>query len=181
VSGARYVEVPADRLAALLEEVGGAVAARGGFGEWRTAGRERTYRIGMRVERPTQAIVVYTTLPVGGDRARDCGADAVRIVIGVDHGKGRFHLLAKPRKLLRTAPRGAEDRVGVFLERLTEALREAYARVNVTDPCPDCGGLMVVRSSSKGKFLGCVDFPRCRGTRRLSERRRAELRFGGRT
>ena len=31
--------------------------------------------------------------------------------------------------------------------------------------CPDCGGKMVPRTSAHGKFWGCANFPRCKGTR----------------
>ena len=31
--------------------------------------------------------------------------------------------------------------------------------------CPECGGLMVSRSSKHGTFWGCKQFPKCRGTR----------------
>jgi ssDNA-binding Zn-finger/Zn-ribbon topoisomerase 1 len=34
---------------------------------------------------------------------------------------------------------------------------------NVT--CPECGGSMTPRMSQHGKFWGCSDYPRCRGTR----------------
>ncbi|MCB9897863.1 MAG: type I DNA topoisomerase [Planctomycetes bacterium] len=31
-------------------------------------------------------------------------------------------------------------------------------------PCPDCGALLVVKRSRRGKFLACPRFPKCRGT-----------------
>ena len=31
--------------------------------------------------------------------------------------------------------------------------------------CPDCGGPMKSRKSEFGIFWGCIDFPKCRGTR----------------
>jgi ssDNA-binding Zn-finger/Zn-ribbon topoisomerase 1 len=31
--------------------------------------------------------------------------------------------------------------------------------------CPDCDGPMVSRSSAHGRFWGCANYPRCRGTR----------------
>ncbi len=41
-------------------------------------------------------------------------------------------------------------------------------------PCPTCGGKMVLRTARKGKnagqqFWGCSGFPKCRGTRPVSE------------
>lgn len=31
--------------------------------------------------------------------------------------------------------------------------------------CPDCGGPMKPRTSQYGKFWGCINYPRCKGTR----------------
>ena len=36
---------------------------------------------------------------------------------------------------------------------------------NVT--CPECNGPMVPRTSAHGKFWGCKDYPRCKGTRNV--------------
>lgn len=33
--------------------------------------------------------------------------------------------------------------------------------------CPQCDGPMVPRTSAHGKFWGCKDYPRCRGTRNV--------------
>ena len=42
--------------------------------------------------------------------------------------------------------------------------------------CPDCGGPMVPRTAKADgrKFWGCVQFPRCRGTRDTDGRSKAE-------
>lgn len=32
-------------------------------------------------------------------------------------------------------------------------------------PCPTCGGKTVIKKGPYGTFYGCVDFPRCKGTR----------------
>ena len=46
--------------------------------------------------------------------------------------------------------------------------------------CPTCGGPMVPRDSRYGKFWGCREYPRCRGTRdsmgRTLEERQADAR-----
>jgi ssDNA-binding Zn-finger/Zn-ribbon topoisomerase 1 len=33
--------------------------------------------------------------------------------------------------------------------------------------CPECDGTMVPRTSERGAFWGCKEFPRCRGTRNV--------------
>ncbi len=35
-------------------------------------------------------------------------------------------------------------------------------------PCPECGARMVERKSRYGKFLGCLNYPKCEGTRKLA-------------
>ena len=35
-------------------------------------------------------------------------------------------------------------------------------------PCPECGSETVLREGKYGKFYGCIDFPKCRGTRDFS-------------
>lgn len=50
----------------------------------------------------------------------------------------------------------------------------AFPTVEERPACPRCGSEMRVRTSRRGnrageKFLGCSTFPRCRGTRNLSE------------
>ncbi len=37
------------------------------------------------------------------------------------------------------------------------------------EPCPECGGELVVRWSRAGKFLGCTGFPKCRVTKSIGE------------
>jgi hypothetical protein len=36
-----------------------------------------------------------------------------------------------------------------------------------TPTCPRCGSLMRQRSGRYGKFWGCSQYPRCRGTRNI--------------
>lgn len=163
-AGARFVAVPADRLEAELEAIGAAVVTRGGSSAWRVQGRERVFDL--TIPGGSAQIRVFTTLPVGGSEVRDCGEDAVRVCVGALEGE-RFRPVEKGIKILRTAPRGAEDRVGVFLGRLRGALRDAYGRARQVTPCPRCGRPMAVRRGRNGDFLGCLGYPECKGTRPL--------------
>ncbi len=49
-----------------------------------------------------------------------------------------------------------------------EARRPAAEPAGVD--CPDCGGPMLVRFSRRGPFAGCAAYPKCKGTRPLSDR-----------
>jgi DNA topoisomerase-1 len=41
--------------------------------------------------------------------------------------------------------------------------------IEVSEKCAECGGAMVVRQSRRGFFLGCANYPRCKGTREPGE------------
>jgi len=44
--------------------------------------------------------------------------------------------------------------------------------------CPDCDGPMIPRTSQYGKFWGCKNYPKCKGTRDsmgLSKREKEQL------
>ncbi|HAF56347.1 MAG TPA: endonuclease [Thauera sp.] len=56
-----------------------------------------------------------------------------------------------------------------MLERLPEALRQQLLDFATegdwtTPTCPSCGVKMAARDSKRGRFWGCVTFPRCRAT-----------------
>ena len=46
------------------------------------------------------------------------------------------------------------------------AVRQHGEPTHATECCSDCGGAMVLRKG-KSAFLGCVNFPLCRGARRI--------------
>lgn len=158
-AGARFVEVPADRLLGRLREIGAAVTERGGSYAEGVQGREVFADVAP--PRSAARVRVYTSLASGASEARDCGEDAVRIVVFAGERPIR-----PSEKVLRTAPRGAEDRVGAFLDRLQGRIREAYAEARSVPPCPLCGRALAVRTrkSDGGRFYGCSEFPECRGT-----------------
>lgn len=157
--GTRFVEIPASRLVAELEDIGGKVTASGGSFAWALSGREKVFDL--TVPGARAMVRVFTTLD-GGENARDCGEDAVRIVLGALEGE-RFKPLEKGNKILRTAPQGAEDRVAVFLERLRGEIRETYKRAKGVMGCPLCGRPMAQREGRFGPFMGCTGYPACRG------------------
>lgn len=163
----RFVEVPSDALFARLEECGRGVEARGGSFRWTVQGRERIFE--MTPPKSPTRIRVFTSVAVGSGSVRDCGKDAVRIVVGILDGE-RFKPTEKGTKILRTAPQGLAhaDRVERFLDRLVGALRDAYGRALAVKACPDCGSPMALRSGKFGEFYGCTAYPRCTTTRAAS-------------
>ena len=161
--GGTYVEGSAARLVRLLRHCGdGVVGAGGTFAEER-AGRERVF-VFCAPGRP--AIRVFSSLAAGAGAARRRGKDAVRVVIGVEMPEG-FRAVLKPRRVFRTAPRKAEDREGVFLDRLHGVLRDAWRAASMVPRCSSCGTMMASRTAKAdgSEFWGCLGYPRCKGTR----------------
>jgi hypothetical protein len=185
MTSARYVEIPADAMLGELRAVGAAVASKGGSCAEGVSGREIVFDI-----HPPDRLAfvrVYTSLATGAAAVRDCGEDAVRLVLGalvpmssaadsrggtITRGeKAVFRPLDKGRRIYRTAPKGSEgERVTAFLERFKEALRDSYRAALHAPTCPVCKVAPMAERSTKDKtrkFLGCVRFPECRGTRPL--------------
>ena len=160
-----YVEVSADRLGGLLRECGAGVERKGGTFAEELVGRERVFVL-CAPGRP--AIRIFSSLAVRADSARGCGKDAVRVVVGVEMPEG-FRAVLRPRRVFRTAPRAAEDREGVFLERLRGVLQEAWRMAMRVPRCSACGTMMAKRTTKKDgrSFWGCLNWPRCRRTRSM--------------
>ncbi|MCC6417462.1 MAG: type I DNA topoisomerase [Gemmataceae bacterium] len=64
---------------------------------------------------------------------------------------------------------------------LLPAAKKKLPKVAVAETCPDCDGPMEVRQSRRGPFLGCSNYPRCKGTREASPELLAELQAAGTT
>jgi DNA topoisomerase I len=60
--------------------------------------------------------------------------------------------------------------VKALIEAQQTAKKSTSPQVEVTEPCPQCDGPMKLRSGRGGSyFLGCAKYPKCKGTRELSE------------
>lgn len=170
--GGTFVSVPAASLEALVEEIRIGVEKKGGRVEWSKAGRERVADV--IVPSGASAIRIFTSLSAGERAARECGKDAVRVVVGAlnptaAQPKRRFQATEAPLRVFRTAPRNLPEaeRVAAFLERLRETLRASYRAALDVPRCPLCPRGMVPRTGSRGSFWGCSGYPDCRGTRQI--------------
>lgn len=162
--GPRFVDVPADRLMEKLDAIGAKVEGKGGRYITRRQGHEKV--VDLVLPGGKAMVTCYTSLAEGADAVRDCGEDAVRVVVSVQMPEGVVPL-EDGQKILRTAPRDEEDRVATFLERLEGELRKAYHRAFYRPTCSACGAAMAERETKatpKRKFFGCVRFPSCKGT-----------------
>ena len=163
----RYVEVPIAAVLGLVADVRQGVESRGGSVTEGVQGRERVFDI--RPPKSTSVVRFYTSAAVGAEVLRACDSDAVRVVVGVEH-EGRFRPTHSSQKLLRTAPNGIpeSERVGRFVTRVREALRDGYRKALKGGVCcPDCGTPMALRKAKKtgSEFLGCLAYPKCKATR----------------
>lgn len=189
MSGPRFVDVPADRLLGELGAIGNAVIKKDGRYVLSRHGSELV--VDVMPPNGVAMVRIYTSLAAHASHVRGCGEDAVRMFVcwpktelpaPVPVGGDVLPVLAQQsvhvipleesQKILRTAPQGASDRVAVFLARLRDEVRAAYARALAVPRCPVCEKLpLKLRSTRDGKrrFFGCVGFPACRGTMNESE------------
>jgi DNA topoisomerase-1 len=62
-----------------------------------------------------------------------------------------------------------EEVVGEASEELASSNGDADTSNAIPVACPDCGGGMSIRSGRRGRFLGCMNYPECKGTRPISD------------
>lgn len=112
--------------------------------------------------------VVFVNSSIGRDgRAKTTGSDSIRVWVEYE---------GKP---IKKSQRWT-TRLPGWRDRLKDRLSEAFKIINDMDHsprCPQCGGRMVLRSGVHGRFYGCLNFPRCRGTRNYSADVPEELEF----
>lgn len=93
-------------------------------------------------------LAVFTGIEDGVSRRK--GKDAIRVA------------LIHSGQVLTSLPH--VKRVATWKENLTERFRN-WRTMASDSPCPDCGGLLVLRRSKRGKFFGCAKWPQCKGLR----------------
>jgi RNase P protein component len=105
---------------------------------------------------------VYTSVANGS--TRDCGEDAIRVILVPTDTGPRFAL-----KVLGEGNSKAGKRIyrtKNAMNNLRERCREYFRHV-MSHQCPKCESVMAVRKGSKGDFLGCVNYPKCDGTKNI--------------
>jgi hypothetical protein len=94
-----------------------------GFARAEHRSHEVVYERAHKVD-PRYKVLVYTSIAIGSTKARDCGADAIRVVALFDSGIGGTIEARKMTRIFRTGS------VEAVLERMLERMREAYAKCN---------------------------------------------------
>ena len=155
----RYVEISYEKMNETLESIGFSKVYPKGVIEyvWErqvedTAGKEFPY-----------AVRVYSSVDARTMTTRDCGADAIRVVL-MDLATGRALKLKSGKgkagqRIYRTKN---------ALPTLKERCREYFIKV-IREGCPKCGAVMAERAGKNGKFLGCTKYPECNGTRKVED------------
>jgi hypothetical protein len=173
VEGKRFVLVPSDRFMEMLRDIGSKVRDKGGTMTEEVHGDETVVNI--RPPRKNTIVRVYTSIAQGRRAVRECGDDAVRVVVGYMVESKRmekifvFKPITKGRSIYRTAPTKLpeEERVATFLNRLRDAIRESYAEASKWTSCQHCNSPMTLRAnkSTGNSFYGCTGYPVCLGTK----------------
>ena len=113
------------------------------------------------------------------------GYPGCRMIMGLDKEGNPVELeprtstgLACPRCGVKMYARQGEERGGLRCPRCGNAvefvtIQEAVGKMEESSgeglaPCDECGGPMLLRRSKKGLFLGCANYPECKGTRKLT-------------
>ena len=121
-----------------------------------------TYEIvyGKRVDQDNvQMTLRINTSIVPSGEARDCGDDAIRVILFMRTDEGKVVKLSGSKRVNRIAssasnPEGWRGNLRERIESWTELLPE--------HSCPKCGMPMVPRKGKNGSFLGCTGYPACK-------------------
>ena len=98
---------------------------------------------------PNISMRVYTSVESGV--VRDCGEDAIRIVLCSKNAVGEIKVIGTSKRVNRTQN---------WRERLQERI-ESWEEM-LGPPCAKCGAKTVERKGKFGKFWGCTNYPNCR-------------------
>ncbi len=96
----------------------------------------------------------------------DCGEGTLLVREG---RRGKFLGCSNYPKCRYTRDYDDENVVGEASEELASPNGDLPESNAVPVSCPKCDGPMSVRSGSRGKFLGCLGYPNCKGTRPISD------------
>lgn len=145
--GGRSVDVSTEDMADLLEPAGFTAGTQSGQRVWDSAATAGGvfWRI-------------YSSIPAGQTYAAGVGEDSIRIATLWKRGEKLKPVLPREGYACRT--RGWRT---TLVKRIEAAATEACA----IPECPACGAPTRERTSARGPFRGCIDYPECKGTRRI--------------
>lgn len=115
------------------------------------------------------SVRIYSSVDVRTGRTRDCGDDAIRVVM-VNRSGHPLKVMGEKRN---TKIGTRINRTKGALDNLEKRVRQ-YLTMGTPDYlCPQCKSLMAVRRGGNGPFLGCTEWKSgnegCSGTRQAPE------------
>ncbi len=117
---------------------------------------------GKRVDRDglTLSLRVYTGINPNGE-SREKGTDAIRVTLFWRRPDGEIKMASGSKRVHRVE--GWRKNLQARIDTIQPG--RACTEVHVVDGKPvKCGAPMVERKSKRGKFLGCTNYPHCKGT-----------------
>lgn len=108
---------------------------------------------------------VYSSIDERNDNGRENGDDAIRMVVF------RSEYEADDGETIPETPihkKSRTNRIQTYQKNFYKKEREIITDFDSHVPeCPDCGGPMIARTNNESgeKFLGCIEYPNCFGTR----------------
>jgi DNA topoisomerase-1 len=92
--------------------------------------------------------------------------------MGVKRGKRGAFLgcLNYPKcRSTQPVPDELKEQIGDGAGAAATAAKDELKSIVVEETCENCGGTMTVREGRRGFFLGCANFPKCKGTKEPGE------------
>lgn len=147
----RYVPISENEMRNLMNSMGFEVVTEAGSSELVFERKVET-RSGKTYP---HSVRVYSSV-IPGSVSRECGEDAIRIVL-FNADTGRPVKQEGKKRIYRTKN---------ALNNLKERCREIFKNV-MTNACPKCNHVMVARKGKHGDFMGCTNYPDCKETKRI--------------
>ena len=114
---------------------------------------------GKRVKQDDLQLSLRCYTGIAGENSRKVGEDAIRVNLWMRTSQGRLIKLGGSKRVHRVE--GWRNNLGKRLDDWLEYMP--------THKCDKCGLPMIVRNSSKGKFLGCSGYPDCRNAKSIEK------------
>ena len=124
---------------------------------------EYVYRI---EAKPKVVVMVYSSVSTVSGYSRNSGEDAIRLALLYEPEKGEHEAITSQFPIGKAKH---INRVPDWEIRLKERIIELIVQGKAVETCPRDSGVLKIRESKYGKFLGCVNYPDCRYTKNIVE------------
>jgi|TARA_Y100000296_G_scaffold57028_1_gene65395 hypothetical protein len=119
---------------------------------------ELVYGRGFKLGDTPIALRVYSSIWPTGE-ARTKGGDSIKVCLLVKRPDGEIRAIGKAKRV---------HRVKGWRKNLTQRIADVVKSISSIVRCPKCGLPMAKRKGKQSEFMGCSDFPNCKGTRNIT-------------